>query len=162
MNAVFSEDRMYRYVLRRDIAPGTTLPEKPVLFIMLNPSLASEHHNDPTIRRCISFAKAWGGTSLTVVNLFAYVTPLPDELYVATDPIGPDNDMHLQREIEAHSRSGMIVAAWGAESIAQLRGLQVTKKWGPFECFGTTQSGAPRHPLYRRADSILTPYASTI
>ncbi len=33
---------------------------KACIFIMLNPSTADGDQDDPTIRRCVGFAKAWG------------------------------------------------------------------------------------------------------
>ena len=66
-SAVLSPCRQYRYALWRKWADG---PQ--VLFVMLNPSTADESVDDPTIRRCISFAKAWGFGSLSVGNLFAF------------------------------------------------------------------------------------------
>lgn len=42
------------------------------LFIMLNPSTADAHIDDPTIRRCIGFAKSWGYGGILVGNLYAF------------------------------------------------------------------------------------------
>ena len=46
-NAILSDDRKYRYVLSRNW--DETKPT--VLFIGLNPSIADESEDDPTIRR---------------------------------------------------------------------------------------------------------------
>jgi hypothetical protein len=43
-----------------------------VLFVMLNPSTADGTTDDPTIRRCVGFAKRWRYDRLEVVNLFAH------------------------------------------------------------------------------------------
>ncbi|MCB0280523.1 MAG: DUF1643 domain-containing protein, partial [Calditrichaeota bacterium] len=83
--ARFSRDRRYRYALWRTWADGNDS----VLFIGLNPSQADEKENDPTIRRCISFAQDWGFSGCIVVNLFAYCTAYPGELKTIADPIGP-------------------------------------------------------------------------
>ena len=46
----------YRYLLWRE----WNSDRKTVSFIMLNPSRADAELNDPTITRCINFAKSWG------------------------------------------------------------------------------------------------------
>ena len=60
-DALLSPCGCYRYALWRRWEPG---PQ--VLFIMLNPSTADELTDDPTIRRCIGFARSWGFGSLAV------------------------------------------------------------------------------------------------
>lgn len=54
--AALSPDGVYRYRLWRiwddDLAPTA--------FVMLNPSTADAMQDDPTIRRCMSFARSWG------------------------------------------------------------------------------------------------------
>ena len=67
---------------------------------MLNPSMADANRDDPTITRCKGFAERWGYGSLVVGNLFALRSPHPKELFQHSDPVGPDNDYHLQRLAE--------------------------------------------------------------
>ncbi len=138
---------VYRYLLWRQWNP-----EGPrVTFLMLNPSTADAASNDPTIRRCISFAQSWGYGSLEVVNLFAYRAVSPQALRGATDPVGPENDQYL---LQAAARSACMVAAWGDGGHYQDRGravtaLLITHSYD-LSCLGRTQSGCPRHPLYIR------------
>jgi hypothetical protein len=50
----------HRYVLRREWNQNV----RGILnWIMLNPSTADDHFDDPTIRRCVGFAKRWGFSS---------------------------------------------------------------------------------------------------
>jgi hypothetical protein len=119
--------------------------------VMLNPSTADARRDDPTIRRCIAFARAWGYAGIDVVNLFAYRSTRPEELLRVADPIGPLNDAHILR---AHAASSLTVAAWGAEAVAADRARRVVGLLGgDIACLGTTVAGAPRHPLYLRASA---------
>jgi hypothetical protein len=93
--AVISQDGKYRYKLAR----YWNSKEPPVIFIMLNPSTADAVENDPTIRRCISFAKRWGFGGLEVYNLFALRSYDPAVIEIAGDPVGPDNDNWLRGAI---------------------------------------------------------------
>lgn len=142
--AIFSNCGTYRYVLRRRL--NTHLRQvKTIMFVMLNPSTADAIEDDPTIRRCISFAKREGFTHMTVCNLFALRATDSKELLKAEDPIGPTNDEHLEREACYHD---FRVAAWGAHKMAKQRAEEVILKYGPFHCLGTNKDGSPKHPLY--------------
>lgn len=146
-SAIFSKCGTYRYTLTRRISQPIRWV-RPALFIMLNPSTADEIKDDPTIRRCISFAKREGCTGLTVVNLFALRATNPKELLKHEDPIGPENDKIIQDMLRLH-RIGIVVAAWGAHPLAHERGKKVMKMFdGNILCLGTTKDGSPRHPLY--------------
>lgn len=141
-HAVMSECGRYRYSLTRHWGTGHRL-----LFIMLNPSTADEHDDDPTIRRCIGFAQRNGFGELHVCNLFAYRATVPRQLRTADDPVGPLNDEWIQREM---GHASLTVAAWGAWPGAEERAREVVKLagHGPLFCLGTTKDGSPRHPLY--------------
>jgi hypothetical protein len=143
--AVISDCGLYRYRLWR--AWNTSLPA--VCFVCLNPSTADALDDDPTIRRCIGFANAWGFGGIEVVNLFAYRSAYPHLLFTAdVDPVGPEND----RCIVDASLGRTVIAAWGALPKRNQRRIEhVIKLLGKahkIECLGTTKHGHPRHPLY--------------
>ena len=148
--AVISDCGRYRYRLTRtwdDTLPAAT-------FVMLNPSTADANVDDPTIRRCLGFARAWGCGSLVVVNLYAWRATDPRELLTADDPVGPNNYAYLTAEaMVAADSGGPLVAAWGAsgqpERVAQVLALPGMDR---LTALALTKTGQPRHPLYLKAD----------
>lgn len=152
--AVFSACGAYRYALWRTW--DTDLPA--VLFIGLNPSTADAIRDDPTIRRCLGYARAWGCGSLQVANLFALRTPHPEQLWQAADPIGPDNDTWLDA---LSAEAGLIVACWGNWGAQRQRAEQVQARLPGLACLGVTRQGQPAHPLYLRKDLTPQPYRFT-
>lgn len=139
--AVFSEDRRYRYQLWR-----IWDREKPALiFIGLNPSTAGGIHDDPTIMKLAAAAKRLGYGGLYAGNLFAVVSPNPEELRYG-DAVG-DNDRYLE---ELKHVAGVIVAGWGNLAIShETRVRKVLMMLGPpVYCFAITKRGQPAHPLY--------------
>ena len=141
--AEFSDCRTYRYVLWRQWDWQGYANQ--VMFIGLNPSTADETEDDPTIRRCIGFAKSWGYGGLLVMNAFAFRSTDPREMKRAADPIGPANN-----EAFGYRRTqvGLFIAAWGA-NCSEEREQQVCRAIGsPIHCLGRTHSGRPKHPLY--------------
>jgi hypothetical protein len=147
--AQFSECGKYRYTLTRSLV--SRFADWHVLFIMLNPSTADENFNDPTIRRCLSFAERGKYSQLTVVNLFALRATDPKELKTHSDPIGQFNDEAIWDMVRKHRKEN-IIAAWGANKFAQERAIEVKKKFGPFQCLGVNRDGSPKHPLYIKSD----------
>lgn len=142
--ATLSPCGKYRYRLQRQWAAG----DHTVLWIMLNPSTADATNDDPTIRRCIAFSKAWGYEGLMVGNLFAWRATDPSELLAGEiRPGEAENILHLR---EMAQGSGLIVAGWGAHKAATPAATQaVWKALGKnLWCLGHTKSRAPRHPLY--------------
>jgi len=151
--AILSECGTYRYVLERHLVPARHL-EHPLLFVMLNPSTADAETDDPTIRKCMGFARRWGCTDLTVVNLFALRATSPADLRVHHDPVGPCNDLLIQMAVRLHrERRAPMVAAWGADPFARARARHILRSFGPFDCLGVNTDGSPRHPLYLPYDS---------
>ena len=126
-----------------------------VMFIMLNPSTADGNVDDPTIRRCVGFAKAWRYEAISVVNLFAYRATKPKDLFAAGDAIhGPRNQEVIER---AACRAGLIIAAWGSHG-AWGEQDEIVCGWlhnRPIYALGLTKDGHPRHPLYLRRDAKL-------
>lgn len=151
-DARISDCGTYRYMLRR-----TWNYHRPrVLIVMLNPSTADATLDDPTIRSCVRLCQWRNDGSFEVVNLFAYRATDPKQLATAADPIGPDND----RAIEAALlRCDLAICAWGAYPGAVERGRSVVgtlrgRRPAVF-CWGTTKSGAPKHPLYIKSGTAL-------
>lgn len=148
-SAVISPCGKYRYRLTRHI-PCVMRWIRPCAFIMLNPSTADATFDDPTIRRCMAFAKEWQSTSLTVVNLFALRATNPKDLWIVADPVGPDNDQHVREVVEETARlSGNIIVAWGAAKIATGRDEMLDYLGRRrLHCLGVNKNGSPKHPLY--------------
>lgn len=134
----------YRYTLERSWSSGPR-----VAFVGLNPSTADAEVDDPTIRRCVGFARRWGFSGLLMVNLFAYRATDPDELLKLdrNTAIGPENDDVLRH---VHVDARLTVSAWGAHPAAVVRAQEVEPLLRKFGVLGVTKSGAPRHPLYMR------------
>jgi hypothetical protein len=146
-----SECGRYRYQLARKWGSGPI-----ACFVMLNPSTADAHQDDPTIRRCIGFAKREMCGGLVVVNLFAWRATKPSALLSAYNPVGLRNDVEIRDGMRcAQATDGPIIAAWGAHKIAAPRAKEVASWGADLLCLGTTGSGAPRHPLYVPKDAPL-------
>ncbi len=155
--AVISRDGKYRYKLSRRWTPGSDR----AVWIMLNPSTADAIEDDATIRRCISFAKRWGCDGIEVYNLFALRSRHPIRIEIVEDPVGPDNDLWLS---VAAQTTGKVIAAWGAcNTPLQLRRANkvieflLRDRRVFVSTLGLTKGGQPRHPLYVRNDTPLTP-----
>lgn len=141
MSAIFSMDRRYRYVLSRQW--GDT--GRTIAFIGLNPSTADEKQDDPTIRRCIGYAKDWGFGGLRMLNLFAFRATDPAVMKAEPLPVGCDNDWHL---LDSVNHCDLIVAAWGAHGVHQGRGDAVRQMLPRLHYLRLTKDGHPGHPLY--------------
>jgi hypothetical protein len=152
--ALFSDDQQYRYILKR---VWVTNDEPVPVFIMLNPSSANAETNDPTIKRCMGFAKHWGYSGVEIVNLFALISTNPKILLNHDYPIGPDNDMYLHGAIASAT---IVIAAWGTianktrykNRVPNITRMAVELNQ-PLYCVGTTKEGDPIHPLYQPADT---------
>lgn len=162
-SAEISACGLYRYLLRRKWRDG-----KPCAFIMLNPSTADAQQDDPTIRRCLGFARAWGCGELLVVNLFAYRATSPRDLYEASDPVGPDNMGYVKQAVDYAARAyrdapGLTVCAWGHHG-TYLDQDRTVMGWLDQQgivpmALAMTKDGQPRHPLYLKSDLAPAPYA---
>lgn len=147
--AAGSRDGRYRYSLTRRWSDGPR-----VVWVMLNPSTADAHTDDPTLRRCLAISMRHGFGSLEVVNLFALRSTDPAALRHASDSVGPRADVAITRVVR---QADAVVVAWGvpprgleARATEVLRRLPVGVL-----ALGLTAGAHPRHPLYVRRDVAL-------
>lgn len=155
--AEFSPCRQYRYVLWRrwgDLLSGNG---KYLMVIGLNPSTADETADDPTIRRCIDFAKRWGFSALCMTNLFAWRDTLPENMKKAAEPIGIENDGYL---VELGDAAGMVLAAWGKHGSHMGRAKKVLAHLTTVHALKVNKDGSPMHPLYVKGDTVPMVYAT--
>jgi hypothetical protein len=156
--AVIDPTGLYRYSLTRTWEPASGR----ACFCLLNPSTADATRDDPTLRRCLGYARRWGFGSVEVVNIFALRATDPHELRRARDPIGPRNDAAIRR---AARRAALVVAGWGAHGALLDRGDAVRAILARLAdtdivTLGLTKHAHPRHPLYARADAEPIPFPS--
>lgn len=166
--ARFSPCKRYRYQLHRWITDKRS-SWRSCVFVMLNPSTADAFVLDPTVARCVKFARRWGFDRLDVVNIFALRSPYPADLYtIAANAPGPlvstelgacdVNDAHIRSVCAAGER---VIAAWGnhghnaklfkrGERVRAMLEAEDIELWH----LGTSLDGAPLHPLARGKSHI--------
>lgn len=154
--AVISSCGLYRYHLWR--VWDDCLPT--MVFVMQNPSTADANEDDPTIRRCINFARREQCGGISVRNVFAYRATDETELFKTRDPVGPENEEWLLSCNDV-SIMTLLVLAWGTR-LKKLNShyefaLSCLMQQKP-KCLGVTKEGHPRHPLYLRNDAPLIEY----
>ena len=143
--AIYSPCGLYRYALTRvwDETAGR------IVFVMLNPSTASELSDDPTVARCVRRARDGGWGAIRVCNLFALRETVPANLKAHDSPEGPGNDAALAG---ACRWADTVIAAWGVHGAHRGRGpevaLRLRQQARALLYLGPTKEGHPRHPLY--------------
>ncbi len=163
-HAVYSPCQRYRYALSH--VWDAVLPT--AVFVMLNCSTATAYAPDPTIARCIGYAKRWGMGGVVALNLFALRSTDPRGLLECDDPVGPEND----REIV--SRTGLadttLICAWGGPyspkalgKLVRMRALHVKRLLAGqrLMCLAMAKGGEPRHPLYLKNELLPIEYGRT-
>tara|TARA_B100000674_G_scaffold479553_1_gene478098 strand:+ start:1722 stop:2183 length:462 start_codon:yes stop_codon:yes gene_type:complete len=142
--AEISYDREERFSLSR-----IWDQKKPkLLYIMLNPSIADDKRDDPTIKRLIFFTKKFRYGGFYVANLFTQITPYPKELNM--DNLSKKNNFKIINDLIKKSDS--IVYAWGNLVSEPRELLEIIDS--PL-CFGKNLNGTPKHPLYLPSNSKL-------
>ncbi len=143
--AVYSDCERYRYSLTRIWDPAG----RKALFVMLNPSTATEVQNDPTVERCERRARALGFGAFQVTNIFAWRDTDPRMMRAATDPVGPENDRAI---LDGAIWADQIVAAWGTHGSHLNRGpaVEALLRAAGHDLYhlGLSKAGHPKHPLY--------------
>ncbi|NOX72446.1 MAG: DUF1643 domain-containing protein [Alphaproteobacteria bacterium] len=143
--ALYSDCESYRYALTRVWDENG----RKVLFVMLNPSTATEVQNDPTVERCERRARALGFGAFRVCNIFAWRATDPKNMRAQDDPVGPENDAAI---LEGCNWANEIVCAWGTHGEHRARGPEVERIMRtteqPLSHLGLSKAGHPKHPLY--------------
>lgn len=168
--AIFSDDRKYRYSLYREWGDLILGPrKKPLMWLMLNPSLAGNQLDDLTVLKIVGFSRRWGYGALWVGNLMARIYTDPKFLYghAPEELIGPDNLQHLRmmaNEVDA------IVCAWGSQPIlkyhayveatlpAMFAPIPLDRPRPMLLCLGTNRDGSPKHPVRLAYSTELVPF----
>jgi len=155
-HAVFNDNRTHRYLLfRNDVCGESREAAGTLLFVMLNPSTADESVDDPTIRRCIGYARSWMYATLVVANLFSLRSTDPKALYSTPSAEGDPRNIEA---ILSYARESYVltVCAWGKHGklrdreafvVGHLKGAGV-----PLHTLGLNADGSPKHPLYLKAN----------
>jgi hypothetical protein len=147
-SAILSDCGTYRYELRR-----TWDERPPVGWIMLNPSTADASEDDPTIRRCMAYARTWGHGGIVVRNLYALRSTDPRALKTHPNPVGPENARYLLR----CAGDPYTVCAWGNNAdpfdVAWYIDMYVAPM-ADLRYLALTKAGQPAHPLYLKGDLL--------
>lgn len=151
-NSVISNCEKFRYLLSRGDCSN------PLVFIMLNPSTADAYLDDPTIRRCVGFANTGGYDGIIVINLYAFRSPNPKDLFQTQDPVGSENDQYIANILMQHKT---VVCAWGSNALLDRVSnvMSILKQHNvKVLCLGVNKNGSPKHPLYISASQELVEY----
>jgi len=148
MSAIFSPCGTWRWRLEREIqAAGVVFA-----FFGVNPSRAGAEVEDQTTMKWRGFTLRNGGRRYIAGNPFAYCATDVRELAAATDPVGPNNALHLRQII---ADADILVPCWGSRAklpkhlrhhLDQLAAT-LCASGKPVKVFGLTTSGDPMHPL---------------
>jgi len=164
-SAVISECGSYRYRLSRWWDDGPR-----VVWMMMNPSTADAYEDDPTIRKCMGFARTWGYAGIEVVNLFPLRSTDPMQLLKAANPLGFDGAHVIADVVKS---SDLLIAAWGCESVIRklVKGgfhplatfNDIRRGWPELriECLGKSKTGNPYHPLMLAYSTPRQPYGAS-
>lgn len=147
--AKFSECKKYRYALWRIWNPDGKI----AMCIGLNPSTANETDNDPTIRNLISLMANNGFGGFYMMNLFALISPNPEDLRSCPDPVC-NNDFYL---MDIGKQAQAIIYCWGnfKQSHYRQRVVKSIFEYAAPKCFGKNANGSPKHPLYLKQTTQL-------
>ena len=145
--AKISIDKKERYSLTREWDKS----KNKILYIMLNPSIADNKQDDPTIRRLINFTQKFNYGGFLVGNIYSTITPNPNEI----DKSRGISDKNFKELLKLINKVDQIVYAWGntIEEPQLLKELVLNPK-----CFGKNLNGTPNHPLYLPKTSKLIAY----
>jgi hypothetical protein len=136
------------------------------LWVTLNPSTADAKVDDPTVRKCIGFARRWGYGSIEIVNIYPFRSPSPKACFAFMDELA-ESDKDLSEAVRAmnflawaHAKQlcTHYMAAWGASQI-ETNADAVINLFGDLDCLKLSNVGNPHHPLYVPYETVPIPFA---
>jgi hypothetical protein len=151
-DALISDCGTFRFTLSREWSDQWPR----CAWLMLNPSTADASIDDPTIRRIVKFADAWGYGAVDVVNLAPLRTSQPANLWPWLDSANLEKLEVMLRNVDHIARiaegAALRVVAFGAEAGARhpdvTRAALEAFRDGAV-CLGTNAAGWPLHPMAR-------------
>lgn len=154
--ASLSDDKRHRFLLTRKWK--TQKEERyilglygEVLWILLNPSNANDTIDDPTIKKIVTFTDRMGFTSLSVVNLYSYISSSPAVLW-NEQTREERKDLNFAYIKAAADKATRIMFTWGDYQVAHTMGAKITAMLLAngnriFYCLGKNVNGSPKHPV---------------
>lgn len=154
----------HRISLTRDWDTGPR-----ALVIGCNPSAADASRDDPTTRWLISWFREAGFGGYSLGNLYPFCTSSPAECrriveqdlpldWYARDAL---HLVNLPAVVTMAKAADQVFVCWGAIAWDPIWIDHVVEQiqtgeepWPDLWCWGTTQSGAPKHPMARGAHRI--------
>lgn len=155
-DAEISADQVYRFMLLR--VWDESLPR--CVFVCLNPSTADSCEDDPTVRRCVQYAKDWGCGSLVIVNYSPFRATEPKDMWAHDLPI----DVWVQNMAVTHrelDEAAIAILAWG-EGPSDKDLAEYLERHPKLCCLTVNKSGQPGHPLYLRKSLLPKSHAQLI
>lgn len=137
----------YRWTLRRAWGSGPTLA-----WVMLNPSTADAHADDPTIRKCIGFAKRLGYAKIIVANVCPLRETSPSAMVRDVDTIPPEVWRSNREAVDLAIREAKAtIVAWGNHVERRPTLLQeaesIRARHHSLQALRFNAGGQPAHPL---------------
>jgi len=160
-SAEFSEDKKYRYWLKR-----VWDEEKKIgIFIALNPSKATELKSDQTMCNINNLALQWGWGGFYILNLFSFMSTDKKIMLKEVEPIGNKNNEIIKKIC---SMTDTIVLAWGEEKpmlvkaqANKIKSILVALK-KPTYCLLENKTSGYRHPCIIKSEDYKIPKSTNI
>lgn len=127
---------------------------------------ADHRADDPTIRKCIHYARREGCGGILVCNVFAWRATDKRELVAARkrgdDPVGEHNEAAISWCAAPGTLGVKVVAGWGllpskrlAAPALNAKTTLLSRRGRYLLSLGANADGSPKHPLYLSNDAPL-------
>lgn len=146
-----------------------TFMSKTLIFLGINPSIATPDNLDNTVRKIKTISKNNGYINWIMINIYPQRATNPTDLHIIPDEaLILRNLQHIKNVLE-NFQNADILFAYGnlittRKYFSELLNKIITQiKLSKFQskslCFKITKLGHPIHPLYQSNNSILIDYS---